>query len=596
MKTYYSIFLVLCFSFIQAKQEYFFSDDLIDVVIPCHKKDVRTLSMVIEGVKKNIKYRRLIIVSAEPFIEDEHVEWIDECIFPFSKSDIAYEIFLDTHKAQAFINHEQSRIGWIYQQFLKLFAPLVIPEISNNVLIVDADTIFLKPVSFQNEKFEPFFNPRTEYHPPYFEFMNRLIPGLKRVMLNKSGISHHMLFQKSVIDSLMNKIESIHHIEPWKAICHCIDKTKVYGSALSEYELYFNYVFSTSNQPKLRNLNSINVSFSNFVFLDEENYDYASCHTWMGKKVQLADAYSIVFVHLGDVLPSYLVEATHQARLFNPKADIFVIAESKALNKSLDTRFFEDNIQFMATEKLKKTNQHKQFIQFSTLDTAGREGFWRKCTERFFLVHELMQVYQLKDVFHLEYDNMLYVNLSELLDVFHTYPNSAAVFDNDDRCIPGFVYFAHEHALNKMTQFIASHARTGLNDMQIIARYKKTYGIKEIGNLPIIMPAYLEGHVLMSPAGHKTNFSQDYIMNFSSFLSIFDGAAIGQFLGGIDPKNGVSKPGFINESCLFNPSLIKFTWEVDDCDRRVPYASYGNSISRINNLHIHSKNLQKFTS
>ena len=85
-------------------------------------------------------------------------------------------------------------------------------------------------------------------------------------------------------------------------------------------------------------------------------------------------------------------------------------------------------------------------------------------------------------------------------------------------------------------------------------------------------------------------------MNFSSFLSIFDGAAIGQFLGGIDPKNGVSKPGFINESCLFNPSLIKFTWEVDDCDRRVPYASYGNSISRINNLHIHSKNLQKFTS
>ena len=39
-------------------------------------------------------------------------------------------------------------MGWIYQQFLKLFAPLYIPDISSNVLMVDSDVVFHKQIPY----------------------------------------------------------------------------------------------------------------------------------------------------------------------------------------------------------------------------------------------------------------------------------------------------------------------------------------------------------------------------------------------------------------------------------------------------------------
>ena len=90
--------------------------------------------------------------------------------------------------------------------------------------------------------------------------------------------------------------------------------------------------------------------------------------------------------------------------------------------------------------------------------------------------------------------------------------------------------------------------------------------------------------------------SGPYTNHFYLFNSLFDAAAFGQYLGGEDPRNGHSAPGFINESCIFNPSHFTYTWEEDDQGRLVPYAHYKNEKVRINNLHIHSKNLAPFYS
>ena len=89
---------------------------------------------------------------------------------------------------------------------------------------------------------------------------------------------------------------------------------------------------------------------------------------------------------------------------------------------------------------------------------------------------------------------------------------------------------------------------------------------------------------------------QIYCQNINFFKSIFDAAAIGQYLGGGDPRNGTHGPGFINESCIFNPSLLVYEWLEDLEGRKVPFAVYGGEKFRVNNLHIHSKNLWQFTS
>jgi hypothetical protein len=301
--------------------------------------------------------------------------------------------------------------------------------------------------------------------------------------------------------------------------------------------------------------------------------------------------YSIVYVHLGEKLPPYVSCATHQARLFNESADIIVIANKHAIDANNDELFQNDGVSFISCESLKESAEHTLFKQKSKLS----HGFWRKCTERFFLLDEFMQQNGLKDVFHLEYDNMLYANLEDLLPVFDKYPHMAAVFDNDDRCIPSFVYFAHKDAAKGLASYISQNAHRGLNDMQIIARYKKENN-DAIGNLPIITPAYLETHELRSSSGHVTTCPDNYSNNFEAFNSIFDAAAIGQFLGGIDPRNGISKPGFINESCLFNPALLTFEWKPDEHERKIPYACFEKAKARINNLHVHSKNLKAFAS
>lgn len=308
------------------------------------------------------------------------------------------------------------------------------------------------------------------------------------------------------------------------------------------------------------------------------------------------DAYSIVFVHLGDELPSYLYDAGHQARLFNATADIMVIAEQKAIDCYDKEAFIQDDIVFVACEDLKPSELHLEFRQKTLLDTSFRQGFWRKCTERFYLIEELMRQHELTDVFHLEYDNMLYVDLDDIMDVFHMYPNSAATFDNDDRCIPGFMYFAHAQAATNLVTYITSVCTSGLNDMQVIARYKNWHGDKEISSLPITMPAYIKKIGLRSPSGLTVVVPESYASHFEDFNSIFDAAALGQYLGGIDPRNGPSKQGFINESCVFNPSRLKFEWTVDEEGRKVPFAIFEEKRYRINNLHIHSKNLKEFAS
>jgi len=254
----------------------------IDVIIPCTYKDKDTLDACIEGIRQNGKdIRRIIVLSSEPLTDK--AEWFDESRFPFNKYDIAFEILKDEKKVQELFS-QSSRIGWIYQQLLKIYAPFIIPEISPNVLMLDADTIFLRPVEFIGPLGEGLYNPGSEYHKPYFRHAERLIPGFKRVFKEYSGISHHMLFQKSVLQDLMDEIKLYHYVEPWKAICHCIDTRYLHLSSLSEYEIYFNFVFMRSPQMKLRHLKWANISSLNEIATyQEKGYDYVSCHVYLRK-------------------------------------------------------------------------------------------------------------------------------------------------------------------------------------------------------------------------------------------------------------------------------------------------------------------------
>lgn len=265
-----------------------FTQAPIDVVIPCVKKDLETLELCIAGIRANCAQIRRVIVVSKTRLTDS-AEWVDEKIFPFTKDEVAFEIFRNEEQAEKYRSNPKNRLGWIFQQLLKLYAPFVIENISTNVLILDADTIFLRPVTFLQLNGAGCFNPGTEHHAPYFDHMHRLLPGLHRVHPQLSGISHHMLFQLCLLNDLKTAIEEYHGSLLWKALLHCIDHRELFGSCLSEYEIYFNYALLRSNQCSIRKLKWANSSmafFNNYLQrqkLDHSatSYDYLSVHSYM---------------------------------------------------------------------------------------------------------------------------------------------------------------------------------------------------------------------------------------------------------------------------------------------------------------------------
>src|SRR5690349_13031044 len=195
------IFLIIASSLQAAfeKVDYALSTESIDVVVPCAAKDRETLEQCLRSIREYAyNIRRIIVVSKEHMTD--MAEWYDESNYPFSLRDIIVEIFHgDEEGADAFISHPGSRATWIFQQFLKFYAPYVIPDISSNTLIVDSDLILLNPMRFMSDDGSPIFNVGSEYIEAYFHHAQRLLPGLHRVNPNYSGICNYMLFQRPVL-------------------------------------------------------------------------------------------------------------------------------------------------------------------------------------------------------------------------------------------------------------------------------------------------------------------------------------------------------------------------------------------------------------
>lgn len=301
------------------------------------------------------------------------------------------------------------------------------------------------------------------------------------------------------------------------------------------------------------------------------------------------DNYSIVFIHIGEELPSYLETSLTQARAFNKTCPIILVANQSALD-NYPLRDIDAKITTIACESLKKTKNHIDFQKSNTL----QGGFWRNCSERFLYLDDLMNDYGLQNVFHLEYDNMLYVNLGEILPVFlNQYKGIAATFDNDQRCIPGFIFIPNKEKIDLLAKCFVKYTQSSYNDMQVIAIFKKQSDDNTIDHLPIVSREYVNNEEMISPYKHIPKDKYKYCLNVELFGSIFDAAAIGQYLGG---THVTPTPGFINESCVFNPSQLTYEWLIDGEGRKVPFACYANKKYRINNLHIHSKNLSAFSS
>ena len=234
---------------------------------------------------------------------------------------------------------------------------------------------------------------------------------------------------------------------------------------------------------------------------------------------------------------------------------------------------FSEKIKLIAIETL---NDSYNFYSRTNLDKGFRNCFWSLTSLRFFYIYEFMKKYDVKDVIHLENDVLIYYNCNEILNFFDK--NYIYLpFDTFKRNIASIMFIPSCDIFKN----ILDNYDFSKNDMENFSIIKNKTGL--IKTLPIF------------PKINTTNEEINFVSeNFKDFNLIFDAAAMGQYLGGIDPKNDSSNTiGFVNETCVIKYNNYKFFYNVIDNIKK-PFLLINNIPFRVFNLHIHSKNLKKF--
>lgn len=236
-----------------------------DIVIPVGPNDASVICDQLHFTIKNILgYRNIYLISKSP-LEIEGCISITESSFPFTIDTVAK------------YHGKSSRNGWYLQQLLKLYAGSIISGILETYLVLDSDTFFLKPTAFlEDGTGRPMYAYGKEYHVPYFNHMVKLHPSFKKLS-EKSGICHHMIFQKKYLDEIFALVESRHGCKFYEAFLKQVAPSDFLHSGASEYELYFNYILKYPSEIVLRNLQWKNVP----KLTNSGRNDYESVHWYM---------------------------------------------------------------------------------------------------------------------------------------------------------------------------------------------------------------------------------------------------------------------------------------------------------------------------
>ncbi|MFC4779117.1 DUF6492 family protein [Paenibacillus sp. GCM10023252] len=203
-------------------------------MIPAIEKDLGTLPYVIDSVRKMVKHPigRFYIVSPatdrmKELCSRKGCTFIDErSLLPITPKSINYR------------SAAWERSGWLYQQLLKLSGDRLCT--AKYYLVIDADTVLIRPHIFRTGDGRNVFYTRSWSQPEYFVTYAKLLG--RKPPRPSSFVTHYMLFERSKVAELKRAIEHRHGMSWYKAIIQSINMRKQFG--FSEFETYANYCYS----------------------------------------------------------------------------------------------------------------------------------------------------------------------------------------------------------------------------------------------------------------------------------------------------------------------------------------------------------------
>lgn len=264
----------------------------------------------------------------------------------------------------------------------------------------------------------------------------------------------------------------------------------------------------------------------------------------------------------------YIIDNINQLNKLNHK-NIYIIT-----NQHLNTYF--ENIKNINLINIEELNDDYNFYNKTKLDKQFRNGFWTLTSLRFFYLYSFIKKYNINNVIHIENDVLIYYNI-EILKNNLSNEYIYIPFDTFNRNIASIMYIPNHDILKK----ILDNYDINKNDMDNFAYIKRKTNL--IQNFPIF-----------NEYNSENNEIKFVSTNYDKFNFIFDAAAIGQFIGGVDPRNqSGDTSGFVNETCIIKYNNYTINWKYLDNIKK-PFINIDNINIPIFNLHIHCKNLKKF--
>jgi hypothetical protein len=275
----------------------------------------------------------------------------------------------------------------------------------------------------------------------------------------------------------------------------------------------------------------------------------------------------VILIHTGKIFPIHINDCIENLLNFN--IDVHFILSNKLHSnvKNFDIKLI--NVEDYIDDKYKT-------FKLKNHDLNYKDNFWERTSTRFFLLNNYVGKNNIENFFHIENDVLIFTDLiseNQILNNLNYDMN--IIIDSNERSIPSIIWVRNNIILNLLSEYIYMNNHN--NDMRNLFLFYLENKDK-VSNLPILPPN--------SNIRYNSNFN--YSNNFEKFTSIFDGAAIGQYLGGID-NTDYDTIGYVSPDSIFDVSNFDYCWE-----NGLPYMIHNEIKIKINNLHIHSKKLNKF--
>jgi len=288
----------------------------------------------------------------------------------------------------------------------------------------------------------------------------------------------------------------------------------------------------------------------------------------------------VTFVFLGNKFPSYVEASLTLANKYSG-LKVHLIGETKIQNSILS-----DQIIFTHVDDFYDRENFKQVSKKILLPHAYRDGFWLKTLERFFVLRDYFNTFNCESIFHAELDQLLFncdqlireINSTDLHGIF-------VPIHSPTRAIASIFYCNDFFAIDRFVRYV-QESEPYENEMRLLASWA-VLDKEHVHPLPTLATK-LDNSNFLKQNGFSV-FKNNYISG------IVDGAQLGQWVAGQDPRNlvfkEVPKNKYVEAPDVGSLSFEQLSQlEFNLLENNNLFVSFSDGLKfKIYNLHIHSK-------